>query len=159
MACADFCRREQSSLNREAQPPKVSPNPLRSTGREHAADVFDENKPRAGLDDDTSGVRPEISLVVLPEPLPGQAVRLARDAANEAIHDSTPRAAVEGGNIAPQSGFSHETLLHRANQVRGGEGFPLHEHDAASAWDCQFNAEVKSSASGAEADEVEALGT
>jgi hypothetical protein len=85
-------------------------------------------------------------------------VRLARDAANETIHDSTPRAAVEGGNIAPNSGFSHETLLYRADQLADREGFPLHEHDAASAWHCQLDAEIEATASGAEADDVEAFG-
>lgn len=86
-------------------------------------------------------------------------MRLARDAANEAIHDATPRAAVEGGDIAPYRSLTQETLLHRCDQVAGGEGLPLHEHDAASAWHCQFDAEIKSSASGAEADDVETVGT
>lgn len=129
MACADFCRREQSALNLEAQPVKVSPDPLCAAGGEHAADVFDKDEPCSGLHDDAPGVAPQIALIVLSKAFSGEAVRLARYAANEAIHDSTPWAAVEGGDIAPQSSLSHETLLHRCDQVRAGEGFPLHEHD------------------------------
>jgi hypothetical protein len=101
VACTNFCRREQSSLNLEAQPLKVSPNPLCTPGREHASDVLDEDEPCTALDDDAPRVGPEISLVLFPEALAGKAVRLARDAANEAIHKATPWAAVEGGNIAP----------------------------------------------------------
>lgn len=86
-------------------------------------------------------------------------MRLARDAANDAIHEATPWAAVEGGDIAPQSCLTHETLLHRRDQLRAGEGFPLHEHDAASARHCQLDSEIEAAASGAEADEVEGLGT
>lgn len=88
-------------------------------------------------------------------PLASEGVRLARDAANDAIHNSTPRAAVEGGDIAPNSGRSHETLFDRANQLADREGFPLHEHDAASAWHRQLKSEVKASSARAEADEVE----
>lgn len=84
---------------------------------------------------------------------------LARDAANDAIHDSTPRAAIEGGDIAPNSGFSQETFLYRADQLADRECFPLHEHDAASAWHCQLDAEIESSSSGAEADDVDVAGT
>jgi hypothetical protein len=81
------------------------------------------------LDDDASRIAPEVALIVASTPLSGEGMRLARDAANDAIHDSTPRAAVEGGNIAPNNGFSHETLRDRADQLAGREGFPLHEHD------------------------------
>jgi len=44
-------------------------------------------------------------------------MRLARDAANDAIHEAAPWAAVEGSNIAPNSGFSQETFLYRADQL------------------------------------------
>ncbi len=156
---ADLCRREQSSLNREAQSAKISPDPLGTAGREHAADVLDEDEPRAGLDDDTTRIRPEVALVLFAEPLSCEAMRLARDSANEAIHQATPRTAVEGGDIAPNRSLTQETLLHRCDQVADGECFPLHEHDAASAWHCQLDAEIESSASGAKADDVEIVGT
>jgi len=85
-------------------------------------------------------------------------MRLARDAANEAIHNSAPWAACEGSHIAPDSRFSQETLFNRCDQVAEGEGFPLHQHDRVSVWQRQSDAEIESSAAGAEADEVEAFG-
>lgn len=86
-------------------------------------------------------------------------MRLARDAANEAVHAATPRAAVEGSGIAPHRRWSHEALLHCRNQLRGGKGFPLDQHDAASVWNCQLDSEIEPAASGADADEVETFGT
>lgn len=134
MARTDFRRREQSDLNRETKLAKVSPYPLGSSDfvsprREHAANILDEDEPAPRLDDDAPRVGPEVALVELTLLSPGKAVRLARDAANEAVHASTPASAVEGSGIAPHRSRSHETLFHRCHQVRDGEGFPLHEHD------------------------------
>ncbi|UFW96194.1 hypothetical protein RlegTA1_09120 [Rhizobium ruizarguesonis] len=117
MARADFCRREQSSLHLEAKLPKVSVNPFRSSDfvsacGKHPGDVFNEDEPCAGSDDDATGVRPEVALVVLPLLAAGEAMRLARDAANEAVHCATPCAAVEGSGIAPYRRWSHEARFH-----------------------------------------------
>lgn len=112
MACADFRRCEQSALNLKAQSVKVSPDAFSASRREHASDVLDEDEPRARLDDDAPRVRPEIALVFFPEPLAGKAVRLARDAANDAVHASTPLAAVEGSGIAPNRRWSHKARFH-----------------------------------------------
>jgi len=101
MARADFRRREQSSLTRKAQSAKVSPNPFGAAAGEHAADILDEDEPRAGLDDDAAGRAPQVAFVAFAEPLSGKTVWLARDAANEAIHASAPWPAVEGSGIAP----------------------------------------------------------
>lgn len=83
-------------------------------------------------------------------------MRLARDAAKEAIHEAAPRAAVEGSGIAPHRRLSQQTLFHRCHQVRGGEGFPLHHADCASAGKCQLDSEIEAASAGAQADEVEA---
>jgi hypothetical protein len=91
----------------------------------------------------------------LPLLAPGKAVRLARDAASKAIHEATPRPAVEGSGIAPQRRRSQKALFHRCHQMRGGEGFPLHHADAASAWNCQLDAEIEPPPAGADGDEVE----
>jgi hypothetical protein len=85
-------------------------------------------------------------------------MRLTRDAANDAVHASAKASAWEGSGIAPHRRWSQETLAHRFDQASDGEGFPLHQTNRASAWHCQFEGEIEASASGAEADEVEALG-
>jgi hypothetical protein len=158
MRRADFRRAEESALNRAAQSPKVSENALGAARCEHAADVLEEECPGAGLDEDPPRVRPEVALVVFAEPLAGEAVRLARDAANDEIHDAAPSSAVEGSGIAPDRARSQETLLHRRNQMGDGEGFPLHHADCASSWNCQLDAEVEPAASGAEGEDVDGIG-
>nr|WP_234902283.1 hypothetical protein [Agrobacterium rubi] len=114
---ANFSRREQSSLHRKAKLVKVSANPLCASDfvrprREHAGDIFDEDKPGPGLHDDTASVRPEVAFVVLSSLSTGETVRLARDAANEAVNRSTPCAAIEGSGIAPNRRWSHMALFH-----------------------------------------------
>lgn len=118
VARADFRRREQSCLNREAHLAKVSPNPLRSSDfvrprRKHAGDVLDEHGPWPRPHDDAPGVGPQVALVVSAALAAGEAVRLARDAANEHIHDAAPWAAVEGSGIAPHRRWSHKARFHR----------------------------------------------
>lgn len=104
-----------------------------------------------------AGVAPEISRVEASLLPPGEAVRLARDAANESIHEAAPWAAVEGSHIRVDSCWSQETLLNRCDQVRDGEGFPLHHNDAASIGQSQFDSEVEPTPPCAEADEVEGV--
>ena len=50
---------------------------------------------------------------MLPELAAGEAMRLARDAANEAIHEATPRSAIEGSHIAPNRRWSEVSRFHR----------------------------------------------
>lgn len=49
--------------------------------------------------------------------------------------------------------------MHRLDQMGDGESFPLDQHDAASVWDCQLEAEIETSPAGAEGDDVEGVGT
>ena len=155
---ANLRRAEESTLDREAQSAKVSPNAFRAARGEHAADVLEEEEPGAGLDEDAPRGAPQVALVGRAEPLSGEAVRLARYAANDAVHAAAPRAAVEGSGIAPHRRRSQEARLHRRDQMSDGEGFPLHHADAASTWACQLEAEIEASPSRAEGDEVEVAG-
>jgi hypothetical protein len=113
MRRADFCRREQSALNRKAQSENVSPDAFRPAAGEHAADVFDEDEPGPGLNDDPPRDTPQVAFVFGAEPLAGKAMRLARDAANEAVNAATPLAASEGSGIAPYRRWMNATLFHR----------------------------------------------
>lgn len=155
MARTDFFRAEESCLNLETQPVKVSPDPFKPAGCDHAGHIFDERAPRAGLDEDAPEGRPEIAFVLAPKPLSGDRVRLAWDSANDAIHAAAKLSAWEGSGIAPQRRRSQKTLLHRRDQMSACEGFPLHVSDRAIAWNCQFDAEIKPAASGADGDCIE----
>jgi hypothetical protein len=107
------------------------------------------------LADDPPCIRPEIAFILLAALPAGEGMRLARDAANEAIHEATPRSAVEGSGIAPHRSLREVSRFHRCHQLRDGETFPLHQADRASAWNCQLDSEIEATASGADADEVE----
>lgn len=155
VARADFRRREKSDLALETESSQVAPDALGATAREHAGDVLDEHPPRAGLDDDPSGRAPQVAGVVAPEPLSGDRVRLARDSANDAIHEAAIASAREGSHIRPHRSRSQEARFHCRDQSSDGRGFPLHQHDCSSRRDCQLDAEIEPSASGAEADGVD----
>jgi hypothetical protein len=100
---------------------------------------------------DACEVRPETApLPVDAGALPGSTDVLAGEAASDEIHDPTPRAAVEGGDIRPHRSRSQATFLHLADQSRAGESVPLHETDRASA--ASFQAESEASSSGEELD-------
>lgn len=108
VARANFRRSEQSNLNRKTKLAKVSPNPLGSSDfvsprREHPGNVLDKDEPRPCLDNDASGIAPEISRIETPLLASGETMRLARNAANDAINHTTPCAAIEGSGIAPHS--------------------------------------------------------
>jgi hypothetical protein len=158
MRRADFRRREQSDLTRKTKSAQISPDTLGAARGEHAADILDDAPPGTGLDDDPPRRAPEVARIVTAETLAGEGMRLARDAANDAIHEAAPWAAVEGSDIRPDSCRSHETLFHRRDQMGDSEGFPLHHNCGASAWNGEFDGKVEPSASGAEGDEIEPVG-
>lgn len=157
MRRADFRRSEESSLNRATQSLKVSIDPVCAAGREHPADVLDEDPEGAGLDEDAAGDTPQVALVVLSKPLSGEGVRLARNAAKDAIQQAAPLAAVEGSGIRPHSCRSQETLFHRFDQDADGEGFPLHHTDRSSSRHCQLDGKIEPAAAGADAETVDGM--
>ena len=87
---------------------------------------------------------PKVSRIVLSTTFAGDTERLARVARSEAIHDSTPRTAIEGSQIRPQRRLSQAARFHSRRQVFAGEGFPFDPTNCASASQSQFQAEVKS---------------
>lgn len=62
--------------------------------------------------------------------LPGNTEWLAREAARDDIHDSTPRPAVEGGNAIPDRKRGKGAVLLTRDQDCGGRGFPFHANDS-----------------------------
>jgi hypothetical protein len=98
VACANFRRREYAALNPVAHSCEVSGD-LGKPEVDVVADVLEEAELGSHLPDDAGDVGPEVAGVVGPASLAGHAERLARVAANDAIHDATPRSAVEGAGI------------------------------------------------------------
>lgn len=151
---ADFLRRNESRRNAVAQAVKLADD-LTCSQPQMAGDVLKEDMLGLTLSNDAGDVRPQVARVCSAKPLAGDGEGLARVARSEPIHDSTPRAAVEGSQIAPHRERSHEALRHRVRQDRHGEGFPLNAADDASAWKNELDGSVKAAASGAEGQDVE----
>ena len=123
-----------------------------------AAHVLKEGESSPALAKDSEAVVPEVTFVVGSEPPPGDAVGLTREAANDEIHDATPRAAVEGSEVSPNRRLVQGTVRHTRDQDRGGSDFPLHVADDASAVSNQSHGFAVVAAAGAEFEDPE-IGT
>jgi len=75
----------------------------------------------------------------------GDAEWLARVARNDAIHDSTPRLAVEGFNIRPNRRFVQGAVFHTRYQDLDDWNFDLHIADDSRSWNRQSEAEFETS--------------
>lgn len=131
--CSGIVRAQTTPLRIEPQRGQVPEHSVESSSSE-SCDVLHEDEAGSYLAHDPSELRPEAgALAVDALSLPGVADVLAGESASDEIHDSTPRAAVEGGDIRPHRARSQATFLHLAHQSRGGESVPLHETDRANA--------------------------
>ena len=119
MRRADFRRREQSFRNPVAQFFQLFSD-LPISDVEMIGDVFQKHPFWPTLADDAGEVRPQVPGVVRALAPPGDGERLARIAANEAIHDATPRAAVEGSQIRPYRRVIQACLFHARRQDFAG---------------------------------------
>jgi hypothetical protein len=149
LAGADFLRCKESRRNLITQAFKVSGD-LRKSEAEVAGHVFEKHDCRFNFANDSTDVRPKVSRIVLSTALAGDTEWLAGVARSDAIHDVTPRSAVEGSEIRPDRCLIQDTRFHRRHQVVDGESFPLHPTDRASASQSQFESEVESGTAGAE---------
>jgi hypothetical protein len=111
---------------------KVSGHNVESE-RQVPGNVLEKDPFRLAFSDDAADVRPEMSRIVSSESFAGLAERLAGVACSNAIHNPTPRSPVEGNKVTPDRKRSQGTCFHLRNHKCGGEGFPLHSTDAASA--------------------------
>jgi hypothetical protein len=122
-------------------------------------DVLDANETGSKLSNEPLDVGPEVSFVVVLHPLSGSRPRLARDAANDAIHDSSPRACVKGSEVTPDRSRIQVPFFHAADQYRGCISFPLDVTDRASAEACSsksiMEAEVEPSDARADGETVD----
>lgn len=118
-------------------------------------DVLEEHDPWVALADDAHDVGPDPSLVVGAAPLACDAVGLAREPRHDAIHCSTPRATVEGGEVAPDRSRIERPVLHARRQYLDGMSFPLDHAHRASSRKGSSDTEVEAADSGAEGQHAE----
>lgn len=115
-----------------------------------ARHVLEETPFGPDLSDDPGELGPEPAGVKSPEPLPGQGLAGAGITSNDAIHDSTPWAAVEGLNRRPDRAVIQPALLHPRSQDFTAIAFPLDHTDDASTWHRSFKPQVETCDPGAE---------
>ena len=95
--------------------------------------VFKEAEPGLHFSDDVPDIRPEVSGIVLPFSTARGGEWLARVAASDAIHNATPRLAVEGFEVSPDWCIVKNTVANTGECDSERIGFPLHVTDCASA--------------------------
>jgi hypothetical protein len=153
VAWADFLRAEYSRRNAVAQSFQCRDDDAKLSVcvPRH---VFAEDTTRPALCDDPDDMVEQPAAVVFAEPFSGNAVGLARVAANDAIHDSTPRSSIEGSNVRPDRSRMKESLLHARHQSGGSRCFPLQVTDCHRSGFCKHNPEVEPSDAGTDGEDV-----
>ncbi len=129
--------------------------PGESPGNKEACDVLKEEVFRSYLPKNAACFRPEVARVRFELPLACDTGGLTRHARNDAIHDPTPRPAVEGSQVGPNRAVVQGAFAHARRQDRHGKRLPLdHAHDArARCRDSQ--SEVQPADSGTEGQHIE----
>lgn len=102
-------------------------------GRSDACDVLQKEVSRTAIFGNSEEVEEKpASLAVQPCAAACKGQVLAREAANDAIHCSTPCVSVEGGNVGPDRRVIQGAFGHARRHDAGGESFPLNVTDGAS---------------------------
>jgi hypothetical protein len=117
---------------------------------EEPPDFFQEDDCRLDLADNTEDVGPDPALVLGLFALAGHAPRLARDARVEDINRFTPRFAVEGGDIRPDSERRYGALFSTRRQDCGRMGFSLNRNDCPVSGKGDSKSKADAIASGAD---------
>jgi hypothetical protein len=115
-----------------------------------ARDVLEETASGLYFVDDSPDGRPEVPRVVFSASFACQREGLARVARSEAIHEATPRAAVEGSYVRPDRSRMKGFVFHAADKDRGRIGFPLHITNASGRGFGEADSEFKPGDAGAE---------
>jgi hypothetical protein len=106
-------------------------------------DVFEENKSRFALSDDSGDVGPEVTWVISSGATASDGEGLARISRRDNIHDSTPRVAVEGCEIVPHRSAIQGLVLHPRHESGRAEGFPLNVTNSPVSVEGDMEAKVE----------------
>jgi hypothetical protein len=102
--------------------------------RSESCDVLHDDVSRSHLANDSSILGPEARpSAVEPFALSGERHVLTRKSASDAIHDSTPRLAVECGNIVPDRSRFQGLVFHPGHEDGRSEGVPLDITDSSGS--------------------------
>lgn len=157
VASAGFERAEQACFDRKAQLLKLPEDGVGAQGH-MPFDVFEEAPFRIELADDAADVRPEVPRIVFSKPPSCEAEGLAGIAASKDMNLSTPRAAVEGGDIAPDRSLIQGRVCHPRHENGRREGFPLDVTNSSISGFGNVQSKFETSDAGAEGDTIETMG-
>ena len=154
VARANLRRSKQARRNSVAQALKVADD-FTCSERQMAGHVLEKGVGGLALGKNALDVRPKVAGIIGSGALPSDREWLAWITRNDAIHDSTPRLAVEGSQIRPNRRIIQGFVRHARSQDFAAVAFVLNAADDASIPDRQADAEVESPGSGAKAKHVE----
>jgi hypothetical protein len=122
-------------------------------------DVFEEDPRRLRLAHDARDVRPEVARIVRAALVAGDRERLARITRSDEVHDSTPRAAVEGCEIVPNRRVAQGRVVHPGHECGRRMGVSLDITHSAGSRLGDVEAEIEAAVAGAEREKPELVGT
>jgi hypothetical protein len=111
--------------------------------RQRSRHIFQNDNCGFRLADDASDIGPEVAGVGVSFPLPGGREGLAREARSHAIHDTAPRASVEGAEVAPDRSPVKESVRHPGEEDVLAERVELGATDRSGFWDRLLDPEVE----------------
>lgn len=149
MRRARFSRREQACLDAVTHALKLSGDVPKSQG-EVAFDVLEEHEPRPDLPHDSGDLGPEVPGIGVAPPQSGLAEGLTGIAGRDEMNASTPRAAVEGSQIVPDSSLTQGLVAHPCHESGRSVGFPLDVTNSSIAGFGDMDAEVEPAIAGAQ---------
>ena len=140
---ADLLRSEQIPFRIVPAFGQVAEDTVESS-RSESCDVFHENEAGSYLANDSRVLGPETRpLSVETGSGSRKADVLAREAARDEIHDSSPRLAVEGGYVVPDRSWTQLLLSHPGHESRRSVGVPLDVTDSSVSGDGSVQSEFE----------------
>lgn len=152
---ADFRRREEACRKAVAHADQ-SCGDFGEAEAEMMGDILEEHEGRFDFADDAGDMRPEVARILTAEPSACDRERLARIARSDDIHRTTPRAAVEGSNVVPDSSLIQGRVFHPRHESGCGVGFPFDMAHSTISGDGDGKREVKPASARAEGEAEEA---
>jgi hypothetical protein len=149
MRGSNIGRPYKAPLRIEPEVGKLSENSVESQPKV-PCDILQDDEAGSHFANDSSDLRPEVPLVLLTLPLPGNGERLARVSGSDDINAATPFFAVEGSQIRVNRRVLKRPFFHASLQDFADRVLPLHETDCSSAWNRQSDSEIESADAGAE---------
>lgn len=156
MRTAHFSRCEQARFCAVAHAAKA----CRDLGKSQIDvpfDVFREDCGWPDFIDDPLDLGPQVTGIVPPASLSGEAEWLARITGSEDMNAVTPRAAVEGSQIVPDRRSIQRRVVHPRHESGRGMGFPLDETCSAISGLGDGDAKFEPAISGAQREAVQGV--